>query len=138
MATIIADTGPLIALLDQWEAAHGWVREQFGRLREPLLTCDVVLAETVYLLLRRGFSPERFFQLFHRKVIELRFNLQREWLRIENLMTLCHDTPMSLADACLVRMCEQQRAGVIFTLNRDFQIYRKNGDQPIPLLAPFS
>jgi len=46
--------------------------------------------------------------------------------------------PMSVADACLVRMSELERESVIFTLNRDFLIYRHIGRQQIPRLAPFS
>ena len=43
---------------------------------------------------------------------------------------------MSFADACLVRMAERYTEGVIFTLDNDFSIYRKNGRQMIPTLTP--
>ncbi len=44
--------------------------------------------------------------------------------------------PMSLADACLVRMSELHPASPILTLDRDFTIYRRNRRQRIPLLSP--
>ncbi len=47
------------------------------------------------------------------------------------------DTPMSLADACLVRMTELHRDSRVFTLDRDFAAYRRNGREHIPLLAPW-
>jgi hypothetical protein len=44
---------------------------------------------------------------------------------------------MDLADACLVRMTELDRAAVVFTLDRvDFTVYRKHGSQPVPCVFP--
>jgi predicted nucleic acid-binding protein len=48
------------------------------------------------------------------------------------------DVPISLTDACLIRVSELHRASVVFTLDRDFLVYRRNGRQRIPLLAPFA
>ncbi|MGQ0653591.1 MAG: hypothetical protein ACT4P4_15205 [Betaproteobacteria bacterium] len=44
---------------------------------------------------------------------------------------------MSFADACLVRMSEMTRSVRVFTLDLDFQAYRRNGRERIPLLAPW-
>lgn len=87
--------------------------------------------------MRRGLPPERFFQLLRRGLVEIRFDMAGEWERVEALMAAYHDRPMSLADACVVRMCEQARDGMVFTLDRDFLIYRQHGKREIPLLAPF-
>ncbi len=46
------------------------------------------------------------------------------------------DTPMSLADACLVRLTESVPDCLLFTLDKDFEHYRRNGRQVIPLLRP--
>ena len=43
---------------------------------------------------------------------------------------------MSLADGCLVRMAEQIADSVIFTLDRDFNIYRKDSRKVIPTIIP--
>ncbi len=43
---------------------------------------------------------------------------------------------MSLADACLVRLAELHTVSRIFTLDSDFQYYRRNRRQLIPLLYP--
>ncbi len=45
--------------------------------------------------------------------------------------------PMSFADACLVRMAELNPGFAIFTLDRDFTIYRQHKRRIIPLIAPF-
>jgi predicted nucleic acid-binding protein len=47
------------------------------------------------------------------------------------------DQPVSLADACLVRMAELHDNCQIFTTDRDFLVYRRKGRGVIPLLAPF-
>lgn len=44
--------------------------------------------------------------------------------------------PMSLADACLVRMSELAKDATVFTLDGDFRIYRRHGRQAIPLIFP--
>ena len=43
---------------------------------------------------------------------------------------------MSLADGCMVRLSELNPECLVFTLDHDFQIYRRHGRQKIPLLIP--
>jgi hypothetical protein len=44
---------------------------------------------------------------------------------------------MDLADACIVRMTELIRDSRVVTLDRaDFSVYRRNGRDLIPLVAP--
>ncbi len=59
------------------------------------------------------------------------------FLTCEGVISESHqDTPMSFADACLVRMAELRDEAIILTTDTDFQIYRKKGRQVIPLLVP--
>jgi uncharacterized protein len=44
--------------------------------------------------------------------------------------------PMSLADACLVRMTELEPHSVLLTLDSDFRVYRRNKRQTIPTIMP--
>ena len=55
---------------------------------------------------------------------------------IRKLLRKYRDLPATLADICLVRMSELQKDCVVFTLDRDFFVYRRNGRQVIPLLSP--
>ena len=48
----------------------------------------------------------------------------------------CLSVPMSLADACLVRMSELNSKAKVLTLDSDFKIYRRNKRQVIPTLFP--
>ena len=73
-----------------------------------------------------------------RRVIEPVFALNDHVEQIQKLMRKYRDVPMSLADACLVRMSEVYSNGTVFTLDSDFRVYRRNGRQAIPLLSPGS
>jgi predicted nucleic acid-binding protein len=44
--------------------------------------------------------------------------------------------PMSLADACLVRLAELHEKPRVWTLDSDFRVYRRLGRLVIPTLAP--
>jgi predicted nucleic acid-binding protein len=53
-----------------------------------------------------------------------------------NLIDKYDDVPMSLADACLVRMSELAADPLVLTTDADFRIYRRNGRQMIACLLP--
>jgi predicted nucleic acid-binding protein len=60
----------------------------------------------------------------------------RELAAVRRLVARYRDRPMSLADACLVRLAELFDEAEVITLDRDFSIYRKHGRQTIPLISP--
>ena len=55
---------------------------------------------------------------------------------VSRLLERYKNVPMSLADACIVRMAELRAKSVVFTLDSDFAIYRMNSRQRIPTLSP--
>lgn len=62
--------------------------------------------------------------------------LDAEAASVARLMRRYKNVPMSLADACLVRLIELTDQSTLFTLDSDFEIYRQKGRRLIPLLAP--
>jgi len=44
--------------------------------------------------------------------------------------------PMSFADACLVRLAEIHDGAALLTVDFHFQVYRKNGSEPLSLMMP--
>jgi predicted nucleic acid-binding protein len=44
--------------------------------------------------------------------------------------------PMSLADACLVRMTETLADPIILTTDEDFRVYRRHSRQVVPCVTP--
>ena len=69
-------------------------------------------------------------------VLVIGLDVAGEAAAVESLMQRYADTPMSLADACLVRLSELFADSRVFTLDSDFMHYRRNGRQSIPLLRP--
>lgn len=124
---IILDTGPLVALLNSRDPHHGWMREKWAAIEPPLLTCDAVVVEACFLARRfmRG-GQSRVLEIVRRGTLDLSFSLSSEIDRVIQLATKYRDVPMSLADACLVRMSELHRASPVLTLDRDFTIYRRS------------
>lgn len=53
------------------------------------------------------------------------------------LLTKFADRGMDLEDGCLVRMTELIRDSTVVTVDRaDFSVYRRNGREVIPVIAP--
>jgi predicted nucleic acid-binding protein len=69
-------------------------------------------------------------------VIRIALNVQEEQADLRALMRRYRNRPMSLANACLVRLSEIHTDGEVFTLDSDFRIYRRHGNKVIPVLMP--
>ena len=78
----------------------------------------------------------RVLEMLARNVLSLPFRLEDHGRIVRTLMRKDADVPMSLADACLVRLAEVTIHSTVLTLNRDFKVYRKHGRQVIPLIIP--
>lgn len=133
---VIVDTGVLVALIDRHDHHHAWVVEQLKQISAPLLTCEAVISETWFLLQRVKKGRETLIQLLNQRQALIRFDLDAEFSMVAALLTGYQSVPISLADAELVRMSELYPNSYVFTLDSDFQIYRKNRDRLIPLLSP--
>jgi uncharacterized protein len=132
----ILDTGPLVAFLHANEQHHAWVVAQLRSLPPRFLTCEAVLTECCFLL---GFTPRAMDEIegwLERGVLQMPFQFLPERQRVMRLMRAYRNVPMSFADACLVRMSELYPDLSVFTLDKDFRIYRKNGRQRIETIMP--
>jgi len=65
-----------------------------------------------------------------------KFSFAEDQQAILVLMDKYGDVPMSLADACLVRMTETVDEPLLVTTDQDFRVYRRHGRQMIPCLMP--
>lgn len=136
MTRIIVDTGPLVAYFNRQDRWHRWVADQMAALHPPLLTCEPVITEACFLIQRAGGRPADLIRKITQRSLEIGIDLEEDASGIESLMQRYADTPMSLADACLVRLTERFSDCRLFTLDSDFEHYRRNGRQVIPLLHP--
>ena len=130
----IIDSGALVALLDPREEYHVWAREAFAHQPLPWLTCECVLSEALFLLHEP--HARALDQLLRGGHLRLALNLADELLHVLDLRAKYADIPMSLADACLVRMSETLPAPVVLTTDADFKIYRRHSRQVVPCLMP--
>lgn len=133
-ANFIVDAGFVVALLSRRDAHHQWAAVQAEQHVPPWSTCEAALSEAFHLLGTGGFRGLN--ELLRRRSTLIAFDLRRD---LEPVLTLMHkysDVPMSLADACLVRMTEKLDAPVLLTTDADFQIYRRHGRQIIPCITP--
>ena len=132
----LLDTGPLVSFLGAGLEHHAWAVEQWKEMRPPLLTCEAVLTEAAFLLKREGQDADALFGLLERGAIRIAIAVEREQADLRALMRRYRNRPMSLADACLVRLSEIHRTAEIVTLDADFRIYRKHGNIVIPVRMP--
>ena len=132
----LLDTGPLVSFLAADLEYHAWAVEQWKGLRPPLLTCEPVLTEAAFLLKREGRETDALFALLERGVIRVAIAVEKEQADLRALMRRYRNRPMSLADACLVRLSEIHRAAEVLTLDGDFRIYRRHGNKVIPVRMP--
>jgi predicted nucleic acid-binding protein len=130
----IVDTGPLVACFDRSERFHAWAAACVEKLDAPLLVCEPVLTETTYLLARFPQAQDALFGLLRNGAVVVAFRLEEHIAALHRLLRKYRDTPMSLADACVVRMAEIHENHSVLTLDSNFTVYRKHGRVPIALL----
>jgi uncharacterized protein len=100
----------------------------------PWTTCEAVLSETFHLVGSAG-EPS-LAELLRRGAVSVAFALRDELEPVLKLMRKYRDVPMSLADACLVRMTEILSDPVILTIDDDFRVYRRHSRQIVPCVMP--
>ena len=136
MRAAIVDTGPLVAFLDRTEPHHRWVVERVHALDAPLLVCEPVLTEALHLLMRFSAAQDALFDLLERGALKIAFHVEDHVAELRKLHRKYRDHPMSLADACIVRMAEIHERHVVLTLDSDFLVYRKHGRMPLAVICP--
>ena len=132
---VIVDTGVLVAIINKNDSYHRWAIQQFADIQPPLLTCEAIISEACFLL-RHYQQSNLLLQWLEKGVLSLPFSLQNEIQSLNALLKKYSDVPMSLADGCLVRLAEVYPQSQILTLDSDFKVYRKNGNQLISLIFP--
>lgn len=126
---ILVDAGPLVALIDAGEPDHDGCVAALEGLTAPMVTTWPAFTEAMYLLGSAGGwrAQKALWSLVERgdlQVVDLDESLRK---RTWTLMEKYADTPMDLADASLVAVAEELGLKRVFTLDRDFQVYRFKG-----------
>ena len=123
----LTDTGPLVGLIDGTDQYHATCTAALADLpAEPLLTTWPCLAEAMYMLGRRGgyrYQGALWDTYFDGRLI-LHEPTPAETARVAALMEQYRDTPMDLGDASLVAAAERLGLRRVFTIDRQFYVYR--------------
>lgn len=133
---VIGDTSAIVAAIKRNEQHHEWARTKFKELPQPIITCEAVVSECLFLLKPRPDVQQDLLTLVASGVIKIDFSLSDDIERVIELTKKYENVPMSLADACLVRISEIKPESAVFTLDSDFSVYRKNRMIQIPLIMP--
>ena len=129
----IADTGFLVAFANRNDEHHDWAVSVAGRVTEPLLTCEAVLAETAFHLRNVALV----LAMTREGLITLAFDCSDHLPQLTSLASRYADRHPDLADLCLIRMSELYPRHSVITVDReDFRIYRRNKREAIPLICP--
>jgi len=133
-ANVLVDAGFIVALLSRRDTHHRWAAAQAQQFQPPWSTCEAVLSEAFHLLGSRG-APA-LDALLRRRATLVPFHLGGDLEPVLRLMQKYAQIPMSLADACLVRMTETLADTVLLTTDADFRIYRRHSRQVVPCVMP--
>ena len=130
----LTDTGPLVALINAGDQHHARCTATLATLpAEPLLTTWPCFTEAMHLLWRDGGYryQSALWNMYRGGRLVLHELTAAEILRMTQLMEQYRDTPMALADASLVATAESLNLRQVFTIDRQFYVYRlRDGTAP--------
>jgi uncharacterized protein len=136
----MAGLNPPYALLNRTDAHKAWAKQAVQTLLNPIaafFTCEAVLSEAIFLM--RGIVSGRaaIMEMVNDGYLRIDFHASDHADALFKLIKRYDNIPMSLADACMVRMAEWMPQSAVFTLGSDFMVYRKSGNSVIPTISPF-
>ncbi|TAL26213.1 MAG: PIN domain-containing protein [Nitrospirae bacterium] len=131
---ILIDTGPLVALFDKEDDDHAGCHAILKTITSPLITTLPVLTEAFYLLNFSWHIQDDLWGFVTQGNLHI-YNFDRMSLKTcRELMKQYHDLPMDFADASLVAVADAENINAIFTLDKDFKVYRTKKNRHFKLL----
>ncbi|MBI2948529.1 MAG: hypothetical protein HYY23_12875 [Verrucomicrobia bacterium] len=131
MTARIADAGFIIALNSPAVTERNWARAVLQRWNAPFITCEGALIEAAHFC-----APALIARLVDEGDFVVSFDLAEQIGPVRALLEKYGDQEMDLTDACIVRMSELFPDCKVFSVDGDFNIYRRFRDQPIPTVFP--
>lgn len=132
---VLADATAIVGVLSSRDQHSVQASAWFKSLDKPLYTCEAVITEVLFLVKQDSEGRQRALGFLEDGILRIGFDLADELEAVRYLMKKYDSVPMSLADACLVRMSEMRGNSEILTFDQDFRIYRKFGRQIIPVIG---
>ena len=130
---LIADTGLLVAFLNRRDAHHDWARALVAEADFPILTSEPVLTEAAWHLR----NAERLLELVNDDVLRPALDCRDEAEALLRLVRRYADRAPDFCDLSVVRLSELFARHTVATVDlRDFTVYRRFGQQVIPIVCP--
>jgi predicted nucleic acid-binding protein len=130
MNDIGADAGFLVALWRKEDQYHAWAVAIARANPPPWATCEAALSEAERLLGSAGRASLR--TACRRCALRTVNVFLEEVDPVMDLLDKYENVPMSLADACIVRMTEVLPDALVLTTDEDFKIYRRHSRKVVP------
>jgi len=131
MTARIADAGFIIALNSIDAHERKWARNELRTWGAPFITCEGAVIEAAHFC-----PPQLIARLIKDGDFVVDFNLSEQIGPILDLLQKYKDHEMDLTDACIVRMSELFPDCKVFSVDHDFDFYRRFKDQSIPTVYP--
>jgi uncharacterized protein len=132
---MLADTGPIVAILSPHDQYHNVCLRTVENWRGPLLTCWPVITEAAWLLQKNPPAFENLLESISDGVVEILPFAGTEATAVAEVMKQYRSLHPQFADAMLVYLAHRENIDTIFTLDRrDFSVYRTAGKKPFQLL----
>jgi predicted nucleic acid-binding protein len=132
--TVLVDASFLVALWRKRDHNHSWAASEARLHPPPWVTCESVLSEADHLLAPEGCTNLHL--ACRRGALRIAAIEGDAFLPVLDLLDKYADVPMSVADACLVRLTEILPESLLLTTDSDFKIYRRLGRRVIPTRMP--
>ncbi len=125
MRRVLADTGPIVAILSRRDQYHRKCVEALHDLPGPLFTCWPVITEAAWLLRRDNNAVQKLLNSLGTGFLELLPLTVSDAKPIASILKKYGDIRIQLADAALLHLAARDSLDTIFTLDqRDFSVYR--------------
>lgn len=125
MKRVLADTGPIVAILSRRDQHHKTCVEALRDMPGPLFTCWPVITEAAWLLRRDANAIQQLLNSIDAGLFEMLTLTTADVKPISAIMKKYRDIRIQLADAALVHLAARDGVDTVFTLDlRDFSVYR--------------
>ena len=125
MRRVLADTGPIVAILSRRDQYHKTCVKALRDMPGPLFTCWPVITEVAWLLRRDSNAIQQLLGSIDIGLFEMLTLTTADAKPISLIMKKYRDIRIQLADASLVYLAARDGVDTVFTLDRrDFSVYR--------------
>jgi len=138
-AAVFLDTGPLVAFFNRRDQYHGWAFEAFSNITAPMVTCEAVLSETLFITKNNPVVVDALMGMMRDGLIVVKPVFNSDSYEVLQQVLKYADLPGSLADLSLVYLFQQAqtKVGHILTTDSNFTIYRASNGNGLKLKTPY-